>query len=173
MAQVAKKWGQECSKVRLPSSYPSCSAVLCRTLSVVRIRSQILILLRRVMAVNGDSSWMASFVAMRPKVQRRPWMMVGAWLGRKILDPAAQKPCREASPCYWHLVNLAEISLSPLTTIMEPLVRQGAYYQKNIFERFLQRALWSPVSKYKVLALGIPAAYFDNGRAVNVLGCFW
>ncbi|CAE7235777.1 unnamed protein product, partial [Symbiodinium microadriaticum] len=90
------------------------------------------------------------------EVQRRPWMMVGAWLGRKILDPAAQKPCREASPCYWHLVNLAEISLSPLTTIMEPLVRQGAYYQKNIFERFLQRALWSPVSKYKVLALGIP-----------------
>ncbi|CAE7719744.1 unnamed protein product, partial [Symbiodinium necroappetens] len=90
------------------------------------------------------------------QVQRRPWMMLGAWLGRKILDPAAQKPSREASPCYWHLVNLAEISLSPLTTIMEPLVRQGAYYQKNIFERFLQRALWSPVSKYKVLALGIP-----------------
>ncbi|CAE7467708.1 unnamed protein product [Symbiodinium sp. CCMP2456] len=103
------------------------------------------------------------------EVQRRPWMMVGAWLGRKLLDPAAEKP--PPPPPYWHLGKLAEISLSPLTMIMEPLVRQGAYYQKNIFERFLQRALWSPVSKYKVLALGVPEACFDNGRAVNVLRC--
>ncbi|CAE7522966.1 unnamed protein product, partial [Symbiodinium sp. CCMP2592] len=87
------------------------------------------------------------------EVQRRPWMMVGAWLGRKLLDPEALQP--QGAP-YWHFGKLAEISLSPLTLVMEPLVRQGAYYQKNIFDRFLQRALWSPISKYKVLALGIP-----------------
>ena len=99
-----------------------------------------------------------------PQVQRRPWMMVGAWLGRKLLDPEAEKP----PPPYCHLGKLAELSLSPLTMVMEPLVRQEAYYQKNIFERFLQRALWSPISKYKILALGIPAAYFDNGSTVRL-----
>ncbi|CAE7522853.1 unnamed protein product [Symbiodinium sp. CCMP2592] len=85
------------------------------------------------------------------EVQRRPWMMVGTWLGRKLLDPEAKKP----PPPYLHFAKLAEIALSPLKLIMESLA-PGTYYQKKLFERFMQRALWSPVSKYNFLALGIP-----------------
>ncbi|CAE7522868.1 unnamed protein product [Symbiodinium sp. CCMP2592] len=87
------------------------------------------------------------------EVQRRPWMMVARWLGRKLLAPDDNQP----PPPYLHLAKLARIALSPLKIVMEPFV-PGAYYQKNVFDRFIQRALWSPVAKYKFLALGMPVA---------------
>ena len=90
------------------------------------------------------------------QVQRRPWRMVGAavgaWLARKLFDPKAVKP----PPPY-----LLQIALRPLEVVMEPFV-PGASYQKKVFERFLQHALWSPVASVAnqhFLAVGIPAAY--------------
>ncbi|CAE7941721.1 unnamed protein product [Symbiodinium necroappetens] len=80
-------------------------------------------------------------------------MRVGAWVGRKLFDPEATEP---PSP-YLHLAKLAEIALRPLKVVMEPFV-SGTYYQKNIYKRFLQRALWSPVAKQNFLAVGIPVA---------------
>eukprot|EP00439_Symbiodinium_sp_Y106_P033010 s5089_g3.t4 len=85
------------------------------------------------------------------EVQRRPWMMMARWLGRKLLAPDDNKP---PSPD-GYLAKLAKIALSPLKIVMEPFV-PGAYYQTIVFERLIQRALWSPVAKYKFLALGIP-----------------
>ncbi|CAE7192942.1 unnamed protein product, partial [Symbiodinium microadriaticum] len=77
--------------------------------------------------------------------------------GRLAPSKALRPHSRDGAPPLLVLERLAEISLLPLRMIMEPLVGQGAYYQKNVFfERFLQRALWSPVSRYKILALGIP-----------------
>ncbi|OLP83032.1 hypothetical protein AK812_SmicGene36258 [Symbiodinium microadriaticum] len=87
------------------------------------------------------------------EVQLRPWTRVGAWLGGKLFDPEVKGP----PPLCLHLVTLAEIALRPLKVVMEPFV-PGAYYQKNVFERFLQRALWSPVAKQNFLAVGIPVA---------------
>ncbi|CAE7226024.1 unnamed protein product [Symbiodinium necroappetens] len=87
------------------------------------------------------------------EVQLRPWTRVGAWLGGKLFDPEVKGP----PPLCLHLVTLAEIALRPLKVVMEPFV-PGAYYQKNVFERFLQRALWSPVAKHNFLAVGIPVA---------------
>ncbi|OLP83036.1 hypothetical protein AK812_SmicGene36260 [Symbiodinium microadriaticum] len=84
-------------------------------------------------------------------VQLRPWTRVGAWLGGKLFDPEVRGP----PPLCLHLVTLAEIALRPLKVVMEPFVPE-AYYQKNVFERFLQRALWSPVAKQNFLAVGIP-----------------
>ncbi|CAE7941033.1 unnamed protein product, partial [Symbiodinium necroappetens] len=86
--------------------------------------------------------------------------MVGTWLGRKLLAPDTDKP----PDGYRTSLKLAEIALSPLKIILEPFVA-GAYYQKNIFKRFIQRALWSPVanSKYNFLgyflAIGIPVVF--------------
>ncbi|CAE7746111.1 unnamed protein product, partial [Symbiodinium microadriaticum] len=92
------------------------------------------------------------------EVQRRPWRKVGVWLGHKLFDPEAKKPLpKKPPPPYLHLGTLAEIALRPLTVVMEPFV-PGAYYQKNVFERVLQRALWSPVAKQNFLAVGIPVA---------------
>ena len=102
-----------------------------------------------------------------PQVQRRPWMMMARWLGRKLLAPDDNKP---PSPD-GYLAKLAKIALSPLKIVMEPFV-PGAYYQKTVFERLIQRALWSPVAKYKFLALGIPAAHPANGRSLILLVVF-
>ena len=90
---------------------------------------------------------------------------MGAWLGGKLFDPEVRGP----PPLCLHLVTLAEIALRPLKVVMEPFVPE-AYYQKNVFERFLQRALWSPVAKQNFLAVGIPAACPANGKTLILLG---
>ena len=90
---------------------------------------------------------------------------MGAWLGGKLFDPEVKGP----PPLCLHLVTLAEIALRPLKVVMEPFV-PGAYYQKNVFERFLQRALWSPVAEHNFLAVGVPAACPANGKTLILLG---
>ena len=106
------------------------------------------------------------------QVQRRPWRKVGVWLGHKLFDPEAKKPLpKKPPPPYLHLGTLAEIALRPLTVVMEPFV-PGAYYQKNVFERVLQRALWSPVAKQNFLAVGIPAASPANWKTPILPGFF-
>ena len=88
-------------------------------------------------------------------MQQRPWMMLSRWLSRNFfLDRGARVPTAVA--------KLTEIALGPLKWIMEPVrpfYYPETYYHKNIFERFtrkMQRALWSPVSKHRIWAFGIP-----------------